>query len=449
MSENESSRIQLAYKLFFRAVREPGVDQIIQAAHVLFGCPILFTDEFFRVSSLCPNHTTGDEEWDYIVHHKMMDQKRILKIMDEFLSGEKPFYKIFYANTGTCARVPRIMGELVRDDAVYGHVFIFLGDIPLQEDDIEIVRLMLDAISIKIDSRVRGMSKWNLAMTTKLQDLLVSETPPHLVDLACDILSKGIVGDYAILATPIGPKASQKAFAEYAVSQLQQIYRNVISVIHDRMIITLIGEVKSYGGPKVLRPDTNSFIRQIFQYFKEHDLVSGLSNRFSDIREVYPHYRQAVLTAQLAQESGYQETAVFMDFMPLPMFSAALQQEEASVFLHPSLMELKKYDEEHGTEYYETMRVFSLTMHDRDATADQLSIHRNTLLYRLNRISELFDLPYEDRKVGLNILCSYLLMECVEHNNSLTTNNFHRPEATDTRRKNNSRKNHPQRSESS
>ncbi len=440
MADKETSRVQLAYKLFFRAVREPGVDQILQAAHELFGCPVLFTDEFFRVSSLCPNHATGNEEWDYIVQHKMMNQDRILAIMDEFLSGEKPFYKIFYANTGSCAELPRIMGELVREDAVYGHIFVFLGDTPLQDDDFEIVQLLLDAISIKIDSRVRGMSKWNLAMTTKLQDLLTSDTPPHLVDLACDILSKGILGDYAILATPIGPKASQKAFAEYAVSQLQQIYRNVISVIHNRVIVTLIGEVKSHGGPRVLRPDTNSFIRQIFQYFREHDLVSGLSDRFSDIRQVYPHYRQAELTARLAEETGFQEPAVFMDFMPLPMFSAALQQEDATVFLHPSLMELKQYDQEHGTEYYETMRVFSLTMHNRDATADQLSIHRNTLLYRLNRISELFDLPYEDRKVGLNILCSYLLMECVEHNNFVTSNAYHWTDPGESQKRPNGKK---------
>ncbi|MCD8144904.1 MAG: helix-turn-helix domain-containing protein [Oscillospiraceae bacterium] len=440
MADKETSRVQLAYKLFFHAVREPGVDQILQAAHELFGCPVLFTDEFFRVSSLCPNHATGNEEWDYIVQHKMMDQARILAIMDEFLSGEKPFYKIFYANTGSCAELPRIMGELVREDAVYGHIFVFLGDTPLQDDDFEIVQLLLDAISIKIDSRVRGMSKWNLAMTTKLQDLLTSDTPPHLVDLACDILSKGILGDYAILATPIGPKASQKAFAEYAVSQLQQIYRNVISVIHNRVIVTLIGEVKSHGGPRVLRLDTNSFIQQIFQYFREHDLISGLSNRFSDIREVYPHYRQAELTARLAEETGFQEPAVFMDFMPLPMFSAALQQEDAAVFLHPSLMELKQYDQEHGTEYYETMRVFSLTMHNRDATADQLSIHRNTLLYRLNRISELFDLPYEDRKVGLNILCSYLLMECVEHNNFVTSNAYHWTDPGESQKRPNGKK---------
>jgi DNA-binding PucR family transcriptional regulator len=156
----------------------------------------------------------------------------------------------------------------------------------------------------------------------------------------------------------------------------------------------------------------------------EHDLISGLSNRFSNIRDVYTHFRQAELTAHLALESNYREYAVFMDFMPLPMFSAVLKQEDAKVFLHPALAEMKEYDTTHGTEYYETMRVFSLTMHNRDETADQLSIHRNTLLYRLNRICELFDLPFEDRKIGLNILCSYLLMECVEHNNALPADNF-------------------------
>jgi sugar diacid utilization regulator len=292
---------------------------------------------------------------------------------------------------------------------------------------------MLDAISIKIDSRRRGMSKWNLAMTTKLQDLLSPETPPHLVDLACDILRDGISGDYAVLSTPIGQKASQKAFAEYAVSQLQQIYRNVISVIYDGSIVTLIGEVKSRGGPQALRPETNDFVRKLFAYFQEHDLVSGLSNRFSDIREVYFHFRQAELTAHLALDSNFREPAVFMDFMPLPMFSAALDNEEAAVFLHPSLMEMREYDRVHGTEYYNTMRVFSLTMHNRDATADRLSIHRNTLLYRLNRISDLFNLPFEDEQIGLNILCSYLLMECVEHNNALPVDAVQRSNRTSHR----------------
>ena len=40
-----------------------------------------------------------------------------------------------------------------------------------------------------------------------------------------------------------------------------------------------------------------------------------------------------------------------------------------------------------------------------------MCIHRNTLLYRLGRISDLFDLPYEHDQGALNLLCSYLILE--------------------------------------
>ena len=61
------------------------------------------------------------------------------------------------------------------------------------------------------------------------------------------------------------------------------------------------------------------------------------------------------------------------------------------------------------------MRAFSMTMHNKDQTAALLNIHRNTLLYRLGRIAELFELPYEEERAALNILCSYLILELREH----------------------------------
>ena len=72
---------------------------------------------------------------------------------------------------------------------------------------------------------------------------------------------------------------------------------------------------------------------------------------------------------------------------------------------------MRDYDKENGTAYDETMRVFSFNMHNKDRTAAALCIHRNTLLYRLGRISDLFDLPYEHDQVALNLLCSYLILE--------------------------------------
>ena len=45
------------------------------------------------------------------------------------------------------------------------------------------------------------------------------------------------------------------------------------------------------------------------------------------------------------------------------------------------------------------------------AAAAMLELHKNTFQYRLNRISELFDLDLEDAKTLMNLLLSFLLWD--------------------------------------
>jgi sugar diacid utilization regulator len=322
---------------------------------------------------------------------------------------------VFYANTGSCAQCPRIFGEVVLDNSVQGHVMVFLGDIPLREEDTKIVELLIDAICIKIQSQTKGMSRWNLSLTTKLQNLLDTETPPHLMKLSCEAISAAVVPEYVVIATPVGQKASQRAFAEYAVSQLHQMYRHIIAAIYDNCIVTLVGEARRRSSNGNLTPASAGFVQEILDYFSEHDMVSGVSNCFSDLTMTRPHYRQAVLAAQMALRLELGSQQFFMDLMPLPMFLSVLEHEQPETFIHPAVFAMRDYDAEHGTEYYATMRAFSMTMHNKDQTAAVLRIHRNTLLYRLGRISELFELAYEEEQISLNVLCSYLILELQEH----------------------------------
>ena len=62
--------------------------------------------------------------------------------------------------------------------------------------------------------------------------------------------------DYTICVTTIGALASQRAFAEYAVRELQQLYRNVICVIYDNNIVTLYGGAAPHGSGTPLSKST-------------------------------------------------------------------------------------------------------------------------------------------------------------------------------------------------
>ena len=72
MSPESEQRLLEAYRAIFDAVREPGTDRIMQAAYRIFGCPVLYTDEYFHVVSMVPSTPIGDEAWDYMDEKKDM-----------------------------------------------------------------------------------------------------------------------------------------------------------------------------------------------------------------------------------------------------------------------------------------------------------------------------------------------------------------------------------------
>lgn len=79
--------------------------------------------------------------------------------------------------------------------------------------------------------------------------------------------------------------------------------------------------------------------------------------------------------------------------------------------LHPALRLLSSYDRENHTEFYETLRHYLRQERSITRTAEEMGLHRNTLLYRITRIRELTRLELEEPEVRLHLLISFAMEE--------------------------------------
>lgn len=59
------------------------------------------------------------------------------------------------------------------------------------------------------------------------------------------------------------------------------------------------------------------------------------------------------------------------------------QSANLRAFIHPMMRRLQEYDQAHSTALLHTLCVYLLQEQNLHATARQLFIHRNTLVYRL------------------------------------------------------------------
>lgn len=413
MDQTPSQRLLTATWKLFNASLETGLAVLIQAASEIYQAPVLYTNELFQIRAMYPNHPIGETGWDQIYEQRHLPLDEVWKILDENLSGQEPFYRPFYTNSGLCRDTPRLFGEVVRSKTVRGHVIVYLGAHPLQEDDLAIMDTLTELLRQKADRRAGGMDNWTQALTTNLQLLLDPDSPQHLVSKAVHALDSALGGQYAVMVTPFGTQASQRAFADYTVMQLRERFRGVVCLVHQEAeaVVTLLGGVKSNHSGHGYRPANSVQVRNLFHFFEQFDLVTGLSDTFQDVGKVHTYYRQALLSAKMALRTGSGPRTVFSDYMPLPMIASILEHEDADTFLHPALAAIHRYDQEHRTDYFQTLYEYLVNMLDKHAAAAMLELHKNTFQYRLNRISELFDLDLEDAKTLMNLLLSFLLWD--------------------------------------
>ena len=76
-----------------------------------------------------------------------------------------------------------------------------------------------------------------------------------------------------------------------------------------------------------------------------------------------------------------------------------------------SVLAMTLYDKEHETNYISTAEQYINNRFNAVQTANDLFIHRSTLLYRLDRIKAQFGLDLEDKQISLlHLLLSFRLI---------------------------------------
>jgi DNA-binding PucR family transcriptional regulator len=76
-------------------------------------------------------------------------------------------------------------------------------------------------------------------------------------------------------------------------------------------------------------------------------------------------------------------------------------------YCHPALYILRQYDKINNTELYVTLNTYLEHKKNLRTTAEALFIHRNTLVYRINRIHQLTELDLGSVNVLYSLMDSF------------------------------------------
>lgn len=119
-------------------------------------------------------------------------------------------------------------------------------------------------------------------------------------------------------------------------------------------------------------------------------VYAGLSYPFSSHKKCHDHVHQAIVALNEAVRRERKEhLAQYEDLFALDVLYNYSSEEPLSHFRHPLFEALEAHDIQSGTELYKTLLAYIENSGNTQETAQQLSAHRNTVLYRMKQIAEL------------------------------------------------------------
>lgn len=369
-----------------------GLQFLIEEAATALGNPIVVVDPTYRYIAYHLGDLPEDDTQlarvmcEEIANETVLDEA-VAYIRDSHIDSEiartkGPFEQhntILDCNTMTLA-------VMVRGVCI-SHVMMMERSHPFRDIDREaFVRLAGFVAQEMQKSEVWGPTSGELG-SYFLENLLNDRSPSVAVTLrrmkALNFHPKELL--YVACLHAPGEGLSQVQ-AERVAAQLRPVLHHALYTRHHQQLVALLSRDADVG----FSAQAEAKLRDVAAL---NGLTVGVSNIFTaivDTRKAYEQARAAIRFGEMASHAIDDHGLYrYSDYAYLHMLELAGRRINLLSLCHPALLKLADYDTHHGGELMETLFCYLQVAGSTARAAKQLTLHKNTMLYRLGRIREI------------------------------------------------------------
>lgn len=395
------------YADIMQAIAEEDLQKIADITYRELNYPVIIIDLYYRVLAVTPREKIGDVYWDAQIDHGYTPNHLILSgyknnFRQKALSGDD----VTIIDWGVDN--PRVVGNIRINGAIHGFFNIcYTNESRPVEEVMSMVRILNKACSAAMKNDMRyGITQSSIRYT--FASLLFAGREFSADEIKEWQKKVGIVirPGFAVLAMPI---IHEDRFSiEYLVTFLKQIDPSIMSYSKEGRRYYLITGLRN----QAVYEDVCQRLRQIL---KDIDLHAGISQQFFNIADV-PQYAERAwncccLAGSLPDSSSL---GIYDQMLDSIILSPTVNQLNRDDYMHSCLLQLQQYDQQHNTPYFKSLQVYINCMCDNHLAAEELCVHRNTLLYRLKKSSEICGCDLLEPKLCRQLMISMWALELLE-----------------------------------
>lgn len=189
-------------------------------------------------------------------------------------------------------------------------------------------------------------------------------------------------------------QSSSTIIEEQVLQTAHEMELSAMTALHKQRLIIFLETTDNAITSSLANEYLDRFESNIQNYVPSIGFFWGYDNQGRSIDSIYISYKNAKSALKLCQNShGSINRNCFQLSIIQKVLSLLCTDNEIVSMAKGILKELIDYDESKKTNYLETLTTYIHTNYNISETARLLHLHRQSLLYRLDKISELCQLP--------------------------------------------------------
>ncbi len=408
MNDIITSRLDKAYQLFFNALIKNDIASIVAVCYDVLGYPVFLTDDIANNLCQIPNGPIGNSQWDERFYSGGSSNSKFQYSYEKYIkNATSKQYPIFLYDE-QLTTLNQLFSVLHDNEKIYGYVVILLPNSVPSEEDIQIAKLLNTAL-ISLLSKEEKKNIHTLHSTRVVENLL---SPQYEITskLLSDINRLKLIypPNYQLIFSTPKEKNYEPLLLERICADITSLKKDLLPLIFDSGIIILCSNQKNNDNQTIYN---NNYLTSLKALLLDYSLISGSSDTFSDLLKLKVYYQQAALTKKAGERLNSSENYFsWEETLPMQIYYAVAEHYSSEVFLHPMIIKIYQYDQANKTDYLNTLKTYLFCNQNNRRAAKNLFIHTNTLLYRINRLSEFFNIDFKDQKLMHALFANFCLI---------------------------------------
>ncbi|MCR4434813.1 MAG: helix-turn-helix domain-containing protein [Clostridiales bacterium] len=404
----QQKRSYISKKLMDSLLKGNGLQNIADVGLEIMGNPVIILN-ITNNTMACSNVKLSDPLWNELVENKYLSYELALKlkatgVKEDVFKSKTPVFLEEDRN-----KTNRLVANVFIEEKIAAHIVVLDLIRKFDESDLDIVGLLADAVSLEMQ-KIRAM-QYNKG---QMYEYFINDLLEGKIFSEKEMIEKIKNSDLNleefnyILTIDLSRYNDSNDTFRAAINQISQIIKGSTPIVFKDKIVTLI----SRSAKNLLNPSDE---KEIEECLTTYHLVGGLSLSFQNILDLQKYYLQSLKAIELGvYMKADRHLYIYREYVLIHLAQVCAQQNDLKTFCHPSVFALQEFDKKNHTNYLKSLDIYIKNNRNALASSNALHIHRNTLDYRISKISEMVDIDWNNGDLLMHIYLSLKMLDYME-----------------------------------